>query len=151
PSARRVLAQTLIQAIQRWIQHDAVEREAMGVSQCLFERIGIRSRNRCRHRLRLSRCPRRRASTMPRLRDARPFAIEIRSSCFSHSIAFTATASARARAQGMVSCVGEIGEQMIETPVATPHALPEEHLNRYLYGGDPTERIVAVERGGPDK
>ncbi len=34
----------------------------------------------------------------------------------------------------------------IETPPVTDDA-----LNRYLYGADPTERIVAVERGGPDR
>lgn len=41
---------------------------------------------------------------------------------------------------------------MIETEAErTAHDLPEEQLNRYLYGSDPTERIVAVERGGSDK
>src|SRR6185437_12995164 len=32
-----------------------------------------------------------------------------------------------------------------------PAAVTGEALNRYLYGSDPTERIVAVERGGPDR
>lgn len=32
-----------------------------------------------------------------------------------------------------------------------PAMLAEDALNRYLYGSDPTERIVAVERGGPDR
>src|SRR4051812_45733405 len=68
-----------------------------------------------------------------------------------HSIAFNATAQARVRVWSMVSFGEEIGERMIETTTATPHALPEEQLNRYLYGSDPTERIVAVERGGPDR
>ena len=30
-------------------------------------------------------------------------------------------------------------------------AVDSDALNRYLYGTDPTERIVAVERGGPDR
>jgi DNA polymerase I len=34
---------------------------------------------------------------------------------------------------------------------ARPDTLPTDALNRYLYGGDPTERIVAVERSGPDR
>jgi DNA polymerase, archaea type len=32
-----------------------------------------------------------------------------------------------------------------------PAAVTGEALNRYLYGSDPTERIVAVERGGSDR
>lgn len=41
---------------------------------------------------------------------------------------------------------------MIETPaMPATGSLPEDQLNRYLYGSDPTERIVAVERGGPDR
>jgi len=31
------------------------------------------------------------------------------------------------------------------------HSLPTDELNRYLYGSDATECIVAVERSGPDK
>lgn len=33
----------------------------------------------------------------------------------------------------------------------TALTLPADELNRYLYGADLTERIVAVERGGPDR
>ncbi|MCA1723490.1 MAG: DNA polymerase, partial [Thermomicrobia bacterium] len=36
----------------------------------------------------------------------------------------------------------------LTTPMS---AVPDDTLNRYLYGADPTERIVAVERGGPDR
>lgn len=40
---------------------------------------------------------------------------------------------------------------MIETPtMPATGTLPDAQLNRYLYGSDPTERIVAVERGGTD-
>ena len=37
------------------------------------------------------------------------------------------------------------------TLTTDPTVLPTETLNRYLYGTDPTERIVAVERSGPDR
>ena len=41
----------------------------------------------------------------------------------------------------------------MDTPQTTiePAAITGDALNRYLYGADPTERIVAVERGGPDR
>lgn len=35
--------------------------------------------------------------------------------------------------------------------ITEPEAASSDALNRYLYGADPTERIVAVERSGPDR
>ncbi|MDQ6603977.1 MAG: hypothetical protein M3Z19_14745, partial [Chloroflexota bacterium] len=37
------------------------------------------------------------------------------------------------------------------TVTAESPPVTDDALNRYLYGADPTERIVAVERGGPDR
>ena len=39
----------------------------------------------------------------------------------------------------------------IHMPVSQTSTATDDALNRYLYGADPTERIVAVERGGPDR
>jgi len=40
----------------------------------------------------------------------------------------------------------------MHAPIITePSTVTDDALNRYLYGADPTERIVAVERGGPDR
>lgn len=39
----------------------------------------------------------------------------------------------------------------VQPTTAEPEAAIGDALDRYLYGADPTERIVAVERGGPDR